>query len=222
MVSRIVACFKMLFEALKLGLQWMMGDTPANMRIRRSCILHSLSTSWTSLPEIQAAPPVGHSMFQARFRSSWCHPLNWLVENGICRELIVVTPQPEFWLSRCMQRKTNHTGMSLAEQTYRSHQQDLNVCNSTSHDMQLHCISHHFSQQTSKFLGISAQQHTWTLWSCPAAPWPKEKMLIWDKQQGDLLEELRKTCEAGGIRGQRENRGMGGSRSSNKKMVWDS
>jgi len=26
-------------------------------------------------------------------------------------------------------------------------------------------------------------------------------MLIWDKQQGDLLEELRKTCEAGGIWG---------------------
>jgi len=24
-------------------------------------------------------------------------------------------------------------------------------------------------------------------------------MLIWDKQQGDLLEELRKTCEAGDI-----------------------
>ena len=41
-------------------------------------------------------------------------------------------------------------------------------------------------------------------WSCLAPSWPKEKTLIWDKQQGDLLEELRKTCEAGGIPGRAE------------------
>ena len=121
--------------------------------------------------------------------------------SGIPNELVIV--QPESWLTRCM---------SLAEQTYRSHQQHLNdskcVQFATSHNIRRHfhgfpIISPNKHEQ---FWGYHpSNRPSWTsldplvLPQVLPPPWPKEKMLIWDKQQGDLLEELRKTCEAGGI-----------------------
>ena len=75
-----------------------------------------------------------------------------LVESGIPCELIVCNLNPG-WVDAC-HWPNKHT------EAINNIWMILNVCNSTSHNMQLHDISHHFSQQTSTYLGISPQQHT--------------------------------------------------------------
>ena len=103
-----------------------MACISTNIRMRRGCILHilsTLSTSWPSKWHCWKASKVGWTFDVPGVLKESLMPFFSIVwSSGIPNELVIVT---------------KHTGMSLAEQTYKNHQH-LNVCTATSHNIRRH------------------------------------------------------------------------------------